>query len=90
MRDLGRDVRPETVVDEAIRNGIKLVGLSALMTTTVQSMKETIELMRRKAPDVKIIVGGAVLTEEYARMIGADYYGADAMDTVRIAEKFFN
>jgi len=90
VRDLGRDVRPETVVDEAIRNGIKLVGLSALMTTTVQSMKETIELMRRKAPDVKIIVGGAVLTEEYARMIGADYYGADAMDTVRIAEKFFN
>ena len=87
--DLGRDVAPERIVSVAIESGIRLVGLSALMTTTVGSMKETIDLMRAKAPEVKIIVGGAVLTAEYAEMIGADYYGADAMDTVRIAEQFY-
>ena len=87
--DLGRDVAPEVIVREAQNRGVRLVGLSALMTTTVQSMKETIELMRVKAPDVKIIVGGAVLTAEYAEMIGADFYGADAMDSVRIAENFY-
>ena len=87
--DLGRDVAPDVVVSEAIKNNVKLVGLSALMTTTVQSMKETIELMREKASDVKIIVGGAVLTPEYAEMIGADYYAGDAMDAVRIAENFY-
>ncbi len=87
--DLGRDVAPERIVAEAIKNNIKLVGLSALMTTTVGSMKETIELMRERAPEVKIIVGGAVLTPEYAEMIGADYYGADAMEAVRIAEEFY-
>ena len=59
------------------------------MTTTVGAMKETICLMREKAPRVKIMVGGAVLTAEYADMIGADYYGADAMDAVRIAEEFY-
>lgn len=87
--DLGRDVAPDMIVSAAIEKNIRLVGLSALMTTTVGAMKETIDLMRKKAPNVKIVVGGAVLTEEYAEMIGADFYGADAMDTVRIAEKFY-
>lgn len=87
--DLGRDVAPEKIVSAAIDNNIKLVGLSALMTTTVGAMKETICLMREKAPEVKIMVGGAVLTPEYAEMIGADYYGQDAMDAVRIAEEVF-
>ena len=89
VRDLGRDVSPEKIVREAKENKIRLVGLSALMTTTVQSMKETIDLMRIEAPEVKIIVGGAVLTEEYAEMIGADFYAKDAMEAVRIAESFF-
>ncbi|MBR5140426.1 MAG: homocysteine S-methyltransferase family protein [Clostridia bacterium] len=87
--DLGRDVAPERIVDTAIEKNIRLVGLSALMTTTVESMRETIALMRERAPEVKVIVGGAVLTPEYAEMIGADFYGADAMETVRIAEKFY-
>ncbi len=90
VHDLGRDVAPKKIVDYAIKSGVRLVGLSALMTTTVQSMKETIELMRKSAPEVKLIVGGAVLTPEYAEMIGADFYGADAMETVRIAEDFYD
>ena len=87
--DLGRDAPPELIVDTAIEKNIRLVGLSALMTTTVQSMKETIDLMHSRAAEVKIIVGGAVLTPEYAEMIGADFYGADAMEAVRIAQKFY-
>ncbi len=87
--DLGRDVSAEIIVREAKERGIALVGLSALMTTTVVSMKETIELMRKEAPEVKIIVGGAVLTQEYADMLGADYFAKDAMETVRIAEEFY-
>ena len=87
--DLGKDVPPEVIVEEAIRNNIKLVGLSALMTTTVVSMEETIRLLHEKKPDTKIIVGGAVLTEEYARQIGADAYGKDAMATVRYADSIF-
>jgi 5-methyltetrahydrofolate--homocysteine methyltransferase len=87
--DLGRDVPPEAVRDCAIENNIKLVGLSALMTTTVPSMEETIKLLRQADPEIKIMVGGAVLTQEYADMIGADYYAKDAMGAVRIAEKFF-
>ena len=87
--DLGRDVAPEKIVSAAIENGVRFVGLSALMTTTVQSMKDTISLMREKAPEVKVMVGGAVLTAEYAEMIGADYYAADAMDAVRAAENFY-
>ena len=90
VRDLGRDVAPEVVVSSAVRSGARLVGLSALMTTTVKSMKDTIDLMRKAAPDVKIMVGGAVLTEEYAEMIGADFYGKDAMEAVRIAEEVYN
>ena len=81
--DLGKDVPPEKVVDAAIVTGTKLVGLSALMTTTVPAMEETIRQLREKAPGVKVVVGGAVLTQEYADSIGADYYAKDAMATVR-------
>ncbi len=84
--DLGKDVPPETVAETAAETGAPLVGLSALMTTTVPAMRETIRLLREKAPGCRVIVGGAVLTEEYAREIGADFYGRDAMATVRIAE----
>lgn len=83
--DLGKDVPPEKIVDTAIREGAGLVGLSALMTTTVANMKETIRLLRQRAPGVKIMVGGAVLTQEYAGMIDADFYGPDAMASVRYA-----
>ncbi len=84
--DLGKDVSPEDIVNAVLTSGARLVGLSALMTTTVPAMRETIELLRVKAPACKVIVGGAVLTEEYAKEIGADHYGKDAMATVRIAE----
>ena len=82
--DLGRDVPPETVLENA--KGCSLIGLSALMTTTVPSMEETIRLMREHSPETKILVAGAVITADYAEQIGADYYAADAMDTVRIAQ----
>lgn len=87
--DLGKDVPPELVRDCAAENNIKLVGLSALMTTTVPSMEETIKLIREAGLDTKVVVGGAVLTQEYADMIGADYYAKDAMETVRYAEELF-
>ena len=90
VSDLGRDVAPELVVSEAKRLGAKIVGLSALMTTTVTAMEETIRLLRENLPECKIIVGGAVLTEEYAEKIGADKYAADAMDAVRYAESLEN
>lgn len=88
--DLGRDVPPEKVRDCAVEKKCMLVGLSALMTTTVPSMAETIELLRKTDKNIKIMVGGAVLNQEYADMIGADFYGADAMDSVRYAESFYN
>ena len=81
--DLGKDVPPETVLEAVREHHAQLVGLSALMTTTVGAMKETIELLHREAPGVKIMVGGAVLTQEYADSIGADFYGKDAMASVR-------
>ena len=87
--DLGRDVDPQTVLDTVRERDIKLVGLSALMTTTVANMEETIKLLHAEAPDVKIIVGGAVLTPEYAEQIGADYYAKDAAESARIAEEVF-
>lgn len=87
--DLGRDVPPETIVDTAVKEDIKLVGLSALMTTTVVSMEETIRLLREKKPDCRVVVGGAVMTQEYADKIGADAYGKDAMATVRYADSVF-
>jgi 5-methyltetrahydrofolate--homocysteine methyltransferase len=84
--DLGRDVEPQRVVEAAKESGAQLVGLSALMTTTVGAMGETIKLLKKDCPEVKTIVGGAVLTEEYAKVLGADAYGKDAMATVRYAE----
>ncbi len=86
VHDLGRDVPPEAVVAETVRLHAPLVGLSALMTTTVPAMEETIAALRASAPWCKIVVGGAVLTEEYAARIGADHYAVDAMETVRYAE----
>ncbi|SCY02794.1 5-methyltetrahydrofolate--homocysteine methyltransferase [Lachnospiraceae bacterium XBB2008] len=83
--DLGKDVPPEDVVAEAKRTGAPIVGLSALMTTTVPAMEETIKLLKEQLPDVKTVVGGAVLTQEYADAIGADFYAKDAMATVRYA-----
>ncbi len=85
--DLGKDVKPETIVNAVKETGATLVGLSALMTTTVPKMAETIVLLRKEAPKAKVIVGGAVLNEEYAQKIGADKYAKDAMETVRYAEK---
>ena len=87
--DLGRDVPPETVCQAVEREHCRLVGLSALMTTTVPSMAETIRQLRETDSSVRVVVGGAVLNEEYAQMIGADCYSPDAMDTVRYAEKFY-
>ncbi len=87
--DLGKDVPPEVIVDTAIKEDIKVVGLSALMTTTVVSMEETIKQLREKKPDTKVVVGGAVLTQEYADSIGADCYAKDAMATVHFADSVF-
>ena len=87
--DLGKDVEPQLVVDSARETGAPLVGLSALMTTTVVNMEETIRLLHKQLPDVKVVVGGAVLTEAYAKQIGADCYAKDAMATVRYAEELF-
>lgn len=84
--DLGRDVAPEVIVDCAVNEQVPVVGLSALMTTTVPSMEATIRLLREKAPWVKIMAGGAVLTKEYAESIGADCYCKDAMASVNFAE----
>ncbi len=85
--DLGKDVPSETIVDTVIETNAQLVGLSALMTTTVPAMEETIKLLKEKAPWCKTVVGGAVLTQEYADKIGADKYAKDAMETVRYAER---
>ena len=85
--DLGRDVEPQAVLDAVLERGIRLVGLSALMTTTVKNMEETIGLLHREAPGVQVMVGGAVLTPEYAAQIGADFYAKDAAESARIAEQ---
>lgn len=87
--DLGRDVAPETIVDTVLETGCRLVGLSALMTTTVGAMAETIAALKLADSEVKTFVGGAVLTEEFAKEIGATWYAKDAMASVRIAEAFF-
>lgn len=87
--DLGKDVPIESVVDAVIQNDIKLVGLSALMTTTVKSMKDTISALREAGSNAKVVVGGAVLNEEYVNFVGADYYGKDARATVKIANEIF-
>lgn len=87
--DLGKDVPPETIVETAVEKHIQLVGLSALMTTTVPSMEETIVQLRKAAPWAKVMVGGAVLTQEYADTMGADQYCRDAMASVNYAERVF-
>lgn len=89
MFDLGRDVPPELVVETAKKNDIHFIGLSALMTTTLKSMEETIKLLHSENVDCKTFVGGAVLTPEYAEQIGADYYCKDAMESVDAAKEFF-
>ena len=90
VTDLGRDVPPEVIAEEAVKLHAEIVGLSALMTTTVPAMEDTIKLLRKKAPWCKIIVGGAVLTQEYSDAIGADKYAKDAMEAVRYAEEINN
>ncbi len=90
MIDLGRDVPKEEIVRVVKEKDVRLVGLSALMTTTLKSMEETIEAIRREAPQCRIMTGGAVLTEEYALKIGADYYCKDAMKSVEAAQEVFD
>ena len=87
VTDLGKDVSPERVLSEAVRLDADIVGLSALMTTTLPAMEETVRLLRLNAPGVKIMVGGAVMTADYAAKIGADGYAADAMGAVRCTEE---
>lgn len=87
--DLGRDVLPEKVAEKANEKQCDLIGLSALMTTTVPSMEQTIKLLRKERPSAKIMVGGAVLNREYSSMINADFYGKDAMEGVKIVQEFY-
>lgn len=85
--DLGKDVAPEAVLEAAKREKADIVGLSALMTTTTEAMAETVKLINEQLPQVKTVVGGAVLTKEFADKIGATFYAKDAMETVRFAQK---
>ena len=85
VTDLGKDVSPEKIADAVVSLDAELLGLSALMTTTLPAMEETVRLVRKIAPKCKIMVGGAVLNEVYAKDIGADFYGKDAMEAVRFA-----
>ncbi len=87
--DLGKDVPTEIIVENAIKQDVKMVLLSALMTTTVVSMEETIKAIKANAPHIKTMVGGAVLSEEYAKMINADFYAKDAMQSVRLCDEYF-
>ena len=88
--DLGKDVEPGAVLSAVQEYKAPLAGLSALMTTTVPFMEQTLQLIHQKAPFCKVIVGGAVLTPEYAKAIGADFYAADAMETVKCAKLLQN
>ena len=88
--DLGKDVDPQLIVDTAIKHQVKLVGLSALMTTTLGSMETTIKLLNEQYPECQTVVGGAVLTESYAKQINADFYAKDAKKTVDIAAKVYS
>ena len=88
--DLGRDVAPQLIVDAALAHDAPLVGLSALMTTTLPAMERTIDLLHTQAPQVTVMVGGAVLTEDYAATIGAHHYAADAAASVRIAQQLLD
>ena len=89
MIDLGKNVPAEEIVRTVKERGIRLVGLSALMTTTLKSMEETIAAVRQAAPECRVMVGGAVLTDSYAKQIGADYYCSDAMKSVEAAQHVF-
>lgn len=89
VHDLGRDVAPETIVDAVLKLNAPIAVLSALMTTTVPAMEETIRQLRQAAPRCKVMVGGAVLNPEYAAAIGADFYAKDAMEAVRCADAVF-
>ena len=88
--DLGRDVPCENVLEAAVKHNVKLVGLSALMTTTLGAMEETVKLLHDNSVPCKIVVGGAVLTPEYAEKIGADFYAKDAKETVDIARRVYS
>lgn len=88
--DLGKDVKPELILETYKKTQAKLIGLSALMTTTVVSMEKTIQLLKEYDPHCQIVVGGAVLTKDYAMQIHADYYAKDALETVEIAQKIIN
>lgn len=88
--DLGKDVPPESVLEAAVKHEVKLVGLSALMTTTLGAMADTVELLHQNNVPCKIVVGGAVLTPEYAEKIGADFYAKDAKETVDIAKRVYS
>jgi len=87
--DLGKDVPAESIVKKVREEKALMVGLSALMTTTVKSMEDTVKALRQHCPDTRVMVGGAVLNEDYAKMIGADYYGKDAGEAVKIVRKFY-
>ncbi len=86
VRDLGKDVPPETILEEVLRLKAPVAGLSALMTTTVPAMQQTIDLLKKEAPWCRVVTGGAVLTKDFADSIGSDCYAKDAMDTVRYAQ----
>ena len=87
--DLGRDVPAEEVVRVAIQKDVQLVGLSALMTTTLPAMEKTIRLLREQKPDCTIMVGGAVLTRSWAQQMGADHYAKDAKEAADVAKQVF-
>ena len=87
--DLGKDVPPQLIVDTAVQHKVKLVGLSALMTTTLSAMEETIRLLNKEYPECKTVVGGAVLTASYAEQINADFYAKDAKQTVDVASLIY-
>ena len=87
--DLGRDVKSDKIIEKIKESGATLVGLSALMTTTLGAMKETVARIKNECPGCAVMVGGAVLTEEYAKEIGADFYGKDAMEAAKIANDYF-
>ena len=89
MIDLGRDVAPEKIVKETVEKGVPLVGLSALMTTTLPAMEATVKQLKKLENPPRVMVGGAVVTEDYAKAIGGDYYARDVRAAVKIAQQVF-
>ena len=87
---MGKDVPEDEIIHRIKQDNVSLVGLSALMTTTAQNMAQTIKAIREAGLGCKIMVGGAVVNAEFAKSIGADYYGRDAQESVRIAQEFFS